>query len=53
VVIAISPPAVELLAWLQAHNNKRDAFGLPAVITRALAADANARVETAGLYTTP
>jgi hypothetical protein len=49
VVIATSRPAIELIAWLQAHN----AFELPAVIARTLAADANARVGTAGLYATP
>jgi hypothetical protein len=53
VVIATSGPATDLLAWLRGHNNKRDAFQLPAVIARALAADAKARVGTAGLYTTP
>lgn len=53
VAIATSRPATELIAWLQAHNNKHDAFELPAVIARTLAADPNARVGTAGLYTTP
>jgi hypothetical protein len=53
VVIATSRPAMALIAWLQAHNNKHDAFELPAVVARTLAADANARVGTAGLYATP
>jgi hypothetical protein len=53
VAIATSRPATELIAWLQAHNNKHDAFELPAAIARTLAADPNARVGTAGLYTTP
>jgi Caspase domain/Domain of unknown function (DUF4384) len=53
VAIATSRPATELISWLQAHNNKRDAFELPAVIAHTLAADPNARVGTAGLYTTP
>jgi hypothetical protein len=53
VAIATSRRAIELIAWLQAHNNRRDAFELPAAIARTLAADPNARVGTAGLYTTP
>jgi hypothetical protein len=53
VAIATSRPATELIAWLRAHNNKHDAFELPPVIARTLAADPNARVGTAGLYTTP
>jgi hypothetical protein len=53
VAIATSRPATKLIAWLQSHNNKHDAFELPAVVARTLAADPNARVGTAGLYTTP
>jgi hypothetical protein len=36
VAIATSRPATELIAWLRAHNNKHDAFELPAVIVRTL-----------------
>jgi hypothetical protein len=53
VAIATRVPATDLLAWLRGHNNRRDAFELPAVIARTVAADAKARVGTAGLYTTP
>jgi hypothetical protein len=53
VAIATSGPAADLLAWLKGHNNKHDAFELPAVIARTIAADAKARIGTAGLYTTP
>jgi hypothetical protein len=53
VAIATGRPATELIAWLRAHNHKHDSFELPAVIARTPAADANARVGTAGLYTTP
>jgi hypothetical protein len=53
VAIATREPATELLAWLHGHNNKRDAFELPAVIARTMAADTKARVGTAGLYTSP
>jgi hypothetical protein len=53
VAIATAGPATNLLAWLRGHTDKRDAFELPAVIDRTLAADAKARVGTAGLYTTP
>jgi hypothetical protein len=51
--IATRGPATDLLAWLRGHNNRRDAFELPAVIARTVAADAKARVGAAGLYTTP
>jgi hypothetical protein len=51
VVIATSSRADDLLAWLRAHNLRRDAVELPAVIGRTLAADPKARIGTAGLYT--
>jgi hypothetical protein len=51
VVIATSSPATDLLAWLRAHNLKRDAVELPEVIGRTIAADPKARIGTAGLYT--
>jgi Caspase domain/Domain of unknown function (DUF4384) len=53
VAIATAGPATNLLAWLRSHTDRHDAFELPAIIARTLAADAKARVGTAGLYTTP
>ncbi len=50
-MIASSRPAADLLTWLRAHNGKTDAFELPAVLARMIAADDRMRLGTAGLFT--
>lgn len=51
VAIATSAPADDLIHWLRAHNNKRDAFALPALLADKINADRGTRLGTAGLFT--
>jgi hypothetical protein len=52
VVIATGKPAAaELVKWLRMHNNRHDAFDLPAMLAKTIAADGNTRIGTAGLFT--
>jgi hypothetical protein len=51
VVIATSAPAPDLIGWLRAHNQKHDAFALPGVIAKTIAADGKTRLGTASLFT--
>jgi Caspase domain/Domain of unknown function (DUF4384) len=53
VAIETSRPVEHLIDWLHTHNGKPDAFDLPVVVARTIAADATSRVGTVGLYTTP
>jgi hypothetical protein len=40
-----------LIKWLYAHNNRHDAFDLPAVLAGTIKADGKTRLGTAGLFT--
>jgi hypothetical protein len=51
VAVATRGPATELLGWLTAHDGKRDAASLPAVIADTVASDGATRIGTMGLYT--
>jgi hypothetical protein len=51
VAVATSDPADDLVQWLRAHNKKRDAFALPAVVAGKINADGRTRLGTAGLFT--
>jgi hypothetical protein len=53
VAIETSHPVERLIDWLYTHNGKPDAFDLPAIVARTIAADVTSRVGTVGLYTTP
>jgi hypothetical protein len=50
VAVATSRPAKNLVEWLVAHDGKRDAASLPAVIADVVASDVT-RIGTVGLYT--
>jgi hypothetical protein len=51
VVIATSAKADDLVGWLRTHNQKHDAFELPAVLDSKIKADNKTRLGTAGLFT--
>jgi hypothetical protein len=51
VAISTSAPADDLIKWLRAHDQKRDAFELPAVLAGKIEADKTTRLGTAGLFT--
>jgi hypothetical protein len=51
VVIATSAPADDLIGWLRAHNQKHDAFELPAVLDSKIKTDSKTRLGSAGLFT--
>ena len=51
VALATSSEPKEFVAWLRAHNGKRDAAVLPAALTGLLASDTPARLGFAGVFT--
>ncbi len=51
VVIATSGSPADLVKWLHAHNDKHDAFDLPAVLAGTIKVDNKTRLGTAGLFT--
>jgi hypothetical protein len=46
VVIATSTPAEDLVGWLHAHDQQRDAFDLPAALASKISADGKTRLGT-------
>jgi tetratricopeptide (TPR) repeat protein len=46
VVIATSTPAEDLVGWLRAHDQQRDAFELPAALASKISADGKTRLGT-------